>query len=199
MKTRVNLYTLAFRPKKEYLTLVQAVAIIAVTLVLMLTLVYVAENDKAALELQVKAAKNKLIEQEAEVADLSNQVSLHVQNPALTQQLALLQTRLQYRDALLVQLSDLSLVQSSGFAILMSDLALQRDRDIRLNKIRLSGDSMTLTGIARTHEAIPRWIRKFSQGKSLQGREFSLLNINRNSDDVIAFTLTNQAVEEVSE
>jgi len=199
MKNRVNLYTQAFRPKKEYLTLTQSAVMIAVTLVLMLILAYMAETDKAMLEKQIKIAKNQLIEQEAEVADLSNQVSLHIQNPALTQQLDLLQTRLQYRDELLVQLSDLALVQSSGFAILMSDLASQRDRDIRLNQIRLSGDKMTLTGIARTHEAIPRWIRKFSQGKSLQGREFNLLNINRNSDDVIAFTLTNQVVAEVSE
>ncbi|KXO11277.1 MSHA biogenesis protein MshI [Moritella sp. JT01] len=199
MKNRVNLYTQAFKPKKEYLTLMQAVVAITSALVVMLALVYMAENDKAVLEQKVKWAKNQLIEQEAEVADLSNQVSLHVQNPALIQQLARLRTRLQYRDELLVQLSDLALVQSSGFAILMSDLALQRDRDIRLNQIRLSGDRMTLTGIARTHEAIPRWIRKFSQGKSLQGREFNLLNINRNSDDVIAFTLTNQLVVEVSE
>jgi len=199
MKNRVNLYTRAFKPKKEYLTLMQAVVVISSVLVVMLVLGYMAENNKTVLEQQVKWAKNQLIEQEAEVAELSNQVSLHVQNPALTQQLKQLQTRLQYRDELLVQLSDLALVQSSGFAILMSDLAQQRDRDIRLNQIRLSGDRMTLTGIARTHEAIPRWIRKFSQGKSLQGREFNLLNINRNSDDVIAFSLTNQVVAEVSE
>ncbi|PKH05154.1 MSHA biogenesis protein MshI [Moritella sp. Urea-trap-13] len=196
MKTRVNLYTQAFRPKKERFALTHALLIISCSLLLMLTLTVMSENENSALTQQVNNVKQKVATLETEVDVLSDKVARHVQNPALEQQLALLKTRLKYRDELLVQLSKLAQVQTSGFAILMSDLALQRDKDIRLNQIRLAGSSMTLKGIARNHDAIPRWIGKFSAGKSLQGREFSQLNITRNDDDIIAFTLTNTPILE---
>jgi len=198
MKTRVNLYTQAFRPKKERFTLAQGLVIIVSAILLMLTLTVLSENDITASAAKVNNVKQQVATLESEVDVLSDKVARHVQNPALEQQLALLKTRLKYRDELLVQLSQLAEVQSSGFAILMSDLALQRDKDIRLNQIRLAGSSMTLQGIARNHDAIPRWIGKFSAGKSLQGREFSQLNISRNKDDVIAFTLTNKPTSEAN-
>jgi Tfp pilus assembly protein PilN len=198
MKTRVNLYTQAFRPKKERFALTHALLIISSSLLLMLTLTVMSENENSALTQQVNNVKQQVATLETEVDVLSDKVARHVQNPALDQQLALLKTRLQYRDELLVQLSKLAQVQTSGFAILMSDLALQRDKDIRLNQIRLAGSSMTLQGIARNHDAIPRWIGKFSAGKSLQGREFSQLNITRNEDDIIAFTLTNSPITEAN-
>ncbi|MFT5806942.1 MAG: Tfp pilus assembly protein PilN [Moritella dasanensis] len=198
MKTRVNLYTQAFRPKKERFALTHALLIISSSLLLMLTLTVMSENENSALTQQVNNVKQQVATLETEVDVLSDKVARHVQNPALEQQLALLKTRLQYRDELLVQLSKLAQVQTSGFAILMSDLALQRDKDIRLNQIRLAGSSMTLQGIARNHDAIPRWIGKFSAGKSLQGREFSQLNITRNEDDIIAFTLTNSPITEAN-
>lgn len=198
MKTRVNLYTQAFRPKKERFTLAQGLVIIVSATLLMLTLTVLSENDITASAAKVNNVKQQVTTLESEVDVLSDKVARHVQNPALEQQLALLKTRLKYRDELLVQLSQLAEVQSSGFAILMSDLALQRDKDIRLNQIRLAGSSMTLQGIARNHDAIPRWIGKFSAGKSLQGREFSQLNISRNEDDVIAFTLTNKPTSEAN-
>ncbi|WP_017221672.1 hypothetical protein [Moritella dasanensis] len=196
MKTRVNLYTQAFRPKKERLTLTQSIVAIVSSLLLMLTFTLLSESENSDLKDKVTLAQAEVSELERDVETLSSKVARHVQNPALDQQLALLNTRLQYRDELLVQLSELALVQSSGFAILMSDLALQRDKDIRLNQIRLAGDSMTLMGLARNHDAIPRWIGKFSAGKSLQGREFSQLHITRNEDDIIAFTLTNKPLTE---
>jgi len=198
MKTRVNLYTQAFRPKKERFTLTQAIVAIVSALLLMLTLTILSENENNLLTQKVTLAQKAENELASEVDVLSAKVARHVQNPALDQQLALLNTRLQYRDELLVQLSELAQVQTSGFAILMADLASQRDKDIRINQIRLAGESMTLTGIARNHDAIPRWIGKFSAAKSLQGREFSQLNITRNEDDIIAFTLTNQAITEAS-
>ena len=198
MKTRVNLYTQAFRPKKERLTLTQAMVVIVSSILLMLTLTILSENENSLLTHKVALAKTAVSELAAEVDVLSAKVARHVQNPALDQQLALLNIRLQYRDELLVQLSALAQVQTSGFAILMSDLAAQRDKDIRITQIRLAGESMMLTGLARNHDAIPRWIGKFSAAKSLQGREFSRLNITRNEDDIIVFTLTNQAITEAS-
>ena len=199
MKTRVNLYTQAFRPKKERFTLGHSVAIVIGAILLMLTLTIWSANDITTAEAEVSKAKSQVEALENEVDVLSDKVARHVQNPALAQQLELLKTRLKYRDELLVQLSKLAEIQSSGFAILMSDLAQQRDKDIRLNQIRLAGSSMTLQGIARNHDAIPRWIGKFSAGQSLQGREFSQLNISRDEDDIIAFTLTNQPISEANQ
>ncbi len=190
MKTRVNLYTQEFQPKQERLSLNHVLAISLASLVLMLVLVLVARLDTAAVRTQVSVAEQQLDELENEVQGLTAKVAQHVQNPALEQQLALLDSRLQYRHDVLSQLSSLALVQSSGFSILMSDLARLRDKDIRLSQIRLVGETMTLVGIAKNHAAIPRWIRKFEKGTSLEGREFNQLHITRNSDDIIAFTLT---------
>ncbi len=190
MKTRVNLYTQEFQPKQERFSLNHVLAISFASLVLMLVLVLVARQDTAAVRTQVGVAEQQLDELENEVQGLTAKVAQHVQNPALEQQLALLDSRLQYRHDVLSQLSSLALVQSSGFSILMSDLARLRDKDIRLSQIKLAGETMTLVGIARNHAAIPRWIRLFEKGTSLEGREFNKLHITRNSDDIIAFTLT---------
>lgn len=199
MKTRVNLYTQEFQPKQERLSLNHVLAISLASLVLMLVLVFVARQDTATVQAQVGVAKLQLTELEEEVQGLTTKVAQHVQNPALEQQLALLNSRLQYRHDVLSQLSSLALVQSSGFSILMSDLARLRDKDIRLSQIRLAGETMTLVGIARNHAAIPRWIRLFEKGTSLEGREFNKLHITRNSDDIIAFTLTTNLAKEVAQ
>lgn len=199
MKTRVNLYTQEFQPKQERLSLNHVLAISLASLVLMLVLVFVARQDTATVQAQVGMAKLQLTELEEEVQGLTTKVAQHVQNPALEQQLALLNSRLQYRHDVLSQLSSLALVQSSGFSILMSDLARLRDKDIRLSQIRLAGETMTLVGIARNHAAIPRWIRLFEKGTSLEGREFNKLHITRNSDDIIAFTLTTNLAKEVAQ
>ena len=122
MKTRVNLYTQAFRPKKERLTLTQSIVAIVSSLLLMLTFTLLSESENSELKDKVALAQVGVSELERDVETLSAKVARHVQNPALDQQLSLLNTRLQYRDELLVQLSELALVQSSGFAILMSDV-----------------------------------------------------------------------------
>lgn len=190
IKARVNLYTQEFRPKQERLSLNHALAISLASLVLMLVLIFSARQDIATVRTQVRVAEQQLNQLENEMQTLTAKVAQHVQNPALAQQLALLDSRLQYRHAVLSQLASLALVQSSGFSILLSDLARLRDKDIRLSQIKLAGETMTLVGIARNHAAIPRWIRRFEKGTSLEGREFNKLHIDRNSDDVIAFTLT---------
>lgn len=194
MKTRVNLYTQALRPKSERFTLTQALVASACALLLMSLFIIKSEHENSKLTDKVEFSKTQLTELENEIETLSDKVARHVQNPALDQQLALLKARLQHSDALVSQLGNSAIVQASGFSLLMSDLALLRDKDISLNQIHLAGENMVLTGIARNHDAIPRWINKFSASKSLQGREFSQLKISRNDNDIIAFSLTNKPI-----
>ncbi len=199
MKTRVNLYTPAFRPKKERLTLTHITGACALVLVLMLFVVFLAKRDVASVQSQVNNAKNEITQLERNVQELTLAVEKNVQDPVLDQQLARLSEQLDYRHRLLTQLSNLSTVQSSGFSGFMSDLAILRDKDIRLTRITIDGDILTLNGAARYYEVIPRWIKQFEHGQSLAGREFNKLNIARNKEGVISFVLTNKVTGSESE
>lgn len=199
MKTRVNLYTPAFRPQKERLTLTHIAGVGALVLAIMLFVVFLAKGELASVQLQLNTARSEITQLENSVQELTLAVENNVQDPVLKQQLSRLSEQLDYRHRLLTQLSNLSTVQSSGFSGFMSDLAILRDKDIRLTRITLDGETLTLNGAARYYEVIPRWIKQFEHGQSLAGREFNRLNIDRNKDGVISFVLTNKVTGAESE
>lgn len=193
MKTRVNLFTQEFKPKKEKLNLLHASSIFGVVFVLMLGLIVSAHYDEQQLISELDKQNNVLEQLESENNELNAQLEQHIENPVLRQQLAGINNKLRYQQDILSVLGQLSAVQNSSFSVLMDDLARLRDDDLRLQTIRLSADTMTLEGIAREHEAIPRWVAQFEQGSSLKNREFTSLNIGRNAEDIITFKLTNTA------
>ena len=127
---------------------------------------------------------------EGDIALVNDKAGRHQQNPALSQRLQLLEQKLRQRREMLTTLSDLTVVQESGFSGLMADLAHLRDADIRLTAIKLSGGRITLIGVARTPASIPRWISTFSQSKALAGKTFDRLTIDR-GEQGLAFQLSN--------
>lgn len=193
IKTRVNLYTQAFKPKKEKLNLTHACAIFGAVLVIMFGFIVSAYYDEQQLISELDKQHLLLEQLESENDELNAQLSQHIENPVFRQQLTSINKKLQYQQDILSVLTGLAAVQNSSFSVLMDDLARLRDDDLRLQAIQLSADTMTLKGIAREHEAIPRWVAQFEQGSSLKNREFTSLNIGRNDDDIITFLLTNKA------
>lgn len=199
MKTRINLYAAEFKPKKEILNLVQLISINILVLVVMFTFIYLAVSERNEMQAQMQQLDQDMSELRETNKELAEKAAKHIKNPGLEQQLVILNSRLGYQQDILSLLSGLSDVKSSGFSILMQDLARLRDRDIRLKRIQLNNNEITFEGLARYHQAIPRWVRQFKQGTSLQNREFSQLHIGRNDDDTITFTLTNSAKNEDAE
>lgn len=199
MKTRINLYSAEFKPKKEKLNLAQLISINILVLVVMLILSFLSISERDEIQLQVQKIDSDIIVQRQNNVELANKAAKNITNPGLEQQLVILKSKLTYQQGVLALLSGLSDVKHSGFSILMTDLARLRDSDIRLQQIQLNNSEMTFKGLARNHQAIPRWVRQFNQGMSLQDRKFSQLHIGRNDNDDITFTLTNSAKREGAE
>ena len=190
MKTRVNLYTAEFRPNLQRLTLATVLALISFMLLLLLLVSYSADHGVRTAEQDVTAMETQLTALENEISLASDKAGQHEQSPALSQRLLLLEQRLHQRQEVLATLSDLTVVQESGFSGLMADLAHLRDADIRLTAIKLNGGRITLIGLARTPASIPRWISTFSQSKALAGKTFDRLTIDR-GEQGLAFQLSN--------
>ncbi len=161
MKTRVNLYTPEFRPKKEWVTLTHITGIGVLAVVVMLFVVFLAKGALTSAQLKLNTAQGKITQLENSVQELTLAVENNVQDPVLKQKLDRLSVQLDYRERLLAQLLSLSTVQSRGFSAFMSDLAILRDKDIRLTRITLDGDTLTLTGVAIYYQVVPRWIKQF--------------------------------------
>lgn len=196
MKTRINLYTAEFRPKKEKLNLAQLIAINLVAFIVMAVLIFFAMSARDEVQAQVQKLDNEIADLRVSNQELAEKAAKNIKNPGLEQQLVILNSKLGYQQDILLLLNGLADVQSSGFSVLMTDLAKLRDPDIRLKRIQLNNSEMTFKGLARNHQAIPRWVRQFNQGVSLQERKFSQLHIGRNDDDNITFTLTNSTSNE---
>lgn len=190
MKLRINLYGDEFRPRKQWATLPQMAGCWLLVLLLIagsvLGLKQLQAGQQAANQQQELALNALRQEGERLVAELAR----HKPDTELHRQNAQLQHQVQIKQLLLHSLAARAMLKSSGFAVLLNDLARIRSPGIALQHIQLDEGRVQLAGLAASSQDVPAWVNRFTEAESLTGKEFSELQISRDAQGQLSFRLS---------
>lgn len=190
MKIRINLYGDEFRPRKQWATLPQMVGCWLLVLLLIagsvLGLKQLHAGQQAANQQQELALNALRLEGERLVAEQAR----HKPDAELHRQNKQLQHQVQIKQLLLHSLSARAMLKSSGFAVLLNDLARIRSPGIALQHIQLDEGRVELAGLAASSQDVPAWVNRFTEAESLTGKEFSELQISRDAEGQLLFRLS---------
>lgn len=190
MKIRINLYGDEFRPRRQWATLPQMVGSWLLVLLLiagsLLGLNQLHAGQQAGNQQQELALNALRLEGERLVAEQAR----HKPDAELHRQNKQLQHQVQIKQLLLHSLSARAMLKSSGFAVLLNDLARIRSPGIALQHIQLDEGRVELAGLAASSQDVPAWVNRFTEAESLTGKEFSELQISRDAQGQLSFRLS---------
>ena len=195
MKIRINLYAEEFRPRRQWATLPQMVLVWALCLLLLgaslLTVHWLLGRQQAAnqqQELTLSAVRLEGERLQAEQARRQPDAALSQQNKVLAHQLLI-------KQQLLSSLTAREMLKSSGFAVLLADLARIRSPGIALQHIQLDEGRIALSGFASSSQDVPAWVNRFAETEALSGKAFSELEISRDGAGQLSFQLSSPQPE----
>jgi len=189
-KSRINLYSQEFKPVKTLLSLAQLCIVLFCSLLLLIaTLTYSNLQYKNAKSAAKQADKQLSIRQD----ELSKQEALlaaHSPSNALVNQVMHLKQSLNIKDALLKELSSQNFEAKQGYSSLFTALAETEKGPLWLTYISANGNSVNLQGESLSSDAIPVWLIQFKKFPALAGKHFKTMQIWRNEDQHLLFSLT---------
>ncbi len=189
MKTRVNLYTQEFIPKRIWFSLSQMLFVWGGALALVLAGYFWLSGQHKLSLAQLQQSKQALAEQQQTLAVLQAKLQQHVASAKLERELTQRQAELSVKQKLLAAVGQNETFKNAGFAGVLTDLARLNDKDIRLTDIRVVSGQTSLSGITYSNHAVPRWIKTFKSSDHLAGQEFAVLKVVRNDKQEMVFEL----------
>ena len=199
MKNQINLYTAELRPVKETLPLTLVLFSWGGLLLVMMS----AYAVLTVLNGQQTAVNDVLTEQQnnksALVSTLTTELSARIEDPHFVQKQQELQTELDLKQRLLRIYSNREDEKNQGFSGLLEGLAETSVSKLWLTRISLVGTKLSLEGVASGAEVIPAWVDGLKQSEFLAGRDFAALQISRDEDQQLNFTLLSDEPPPASE
>lgn len=189
-KHRINLLQAELLPKKVFLTLNNVVKLWIALLILMLALGALSQYRADGLVKQQQVLQSDNTRLTDKLATLEEAISQHKPSEQLLSKLAILQMDIANKKLLQKQLVDDQGSYITGFARAMSDLSSFHSSDISLSQVIINPNEITFSGIARSAEAVPRWLAKFEKSTVLSNKEFSHFSMKENDDKFIEFTVS---------
>lgn len=198
MKQRINLYSDAFAPKLDLLSLSSVLmawgALSTLLLVVWAGVAWYGSGQRDTLssyqdqQQQLSATVNNL------------KVTLEQRKPdeGLSRTLAQRQQELDNRELLVRELSDREQIKQQGFAGLLDSLAAKNSNDIWLEAIEVSEHMMLMQGQLSNPEAMPKWLQRLGETSSFSGRTFDSARLYR-EDEQLRFELSMSRVPEATQ
>ncbi len=190
MKTRVNLYTAEFKPKKELLSFNQMAVVWCFAMLVLLSLYFYTSDQLQSSRQTLVTLQLEEGEKRTELQKLEAKLMAHQASAMLNRELAARKLELEVKRRLLNSLGEKQLLKSQGFAVLMADLAKVNDKEVWLTQVLVTEGNINLSGITTSSDAVPRWVNGFKRVASLAGQGFYQFSVARDENDQLAFELT---------
>ncbi|KGJ98937.1 hypothetical protein [Thalassotalea sp. ND16A] len=191
-KTRINLLKDELIAVQSWLTLTNVVRVWAVFFSIFalytayLNITHTQFNDEyIALKRKNVQLKNKL-KQYQQVLDNRTISSKKIN------QLSTLKFIFQNKQILHRQLTDHSQLSFTGFAGIMSELAINHHGEISLKNIKIDNDNFSVSGLAPKAESVPIWLSGFEGAAFMSGRNFAQLNLSVNEKGDTQFVVSSK-------
>ena len=190
MKQSVNLYTDAFRPSREWLTLERAVVALVLVLVVIAGVGALAEYRLAGVEAALADLEQRQARKQQAVETLQGKVQTRRKDPELEEQVARLEQRVRDRRRLVERADSVAQASSEGFSPYLKGLARQSLDGLWLKRIRLDliRDRLGLAGRTLKGQKVPEYLQKLREEPVFEGRRFARFSIERPEDgDSLSF------------
>lgn len=194
----INLYSQHLQPKRQWLSLNNMVASWLVLVVLIGVISGVYSFKSRQLVPQLVTNKAQLTTAQSQLTLTQKQLLLHIVSPIKQQRISALEQEVIAKQSTLeaVATHDASLMV--GYGQVLTQLATAASNNIAIERILISGNAMDLNGVARSPDAVPRWLGTFNRYSTLAERRFQLLDIGRNDSNQITFILQAQRIQEAN-
>lgn len=191
----INFYSQHLQPKRQWLTLNNM-------LLSWLTLIFIIGLTSAVYSFKLHqlaptfiANKAQLTTAQQQLMLTQKQILLHVVSPIKQQHLSALEQEITAKQATLKAVANHDVSLMVGYGQVLVQLAEAASKDVAIERISISGTAMDLHGVARSPEAVPRWLGTFNRYSTLAQRRFQLLNIGRDKNNQVTFTLQAQRIQ----
>lgn len=188
MKSRVNLYSKAFAPRLEVVSLHSLLVVTGLLIAAMLLYWGVQQSAISSLSEQTRelSDRNEMLEQQ--ITQLQTTLANRKPDPALQATVTRLQKQLSGQQLLLSELGRRDAIREQGFAGLLTDLASRHQPGLWLELIEVDEQQMRLHGSVNQAETVPLWLTGLAQAPSFKGKSFDTATVYR-ADEHLRFEL----------
>ncbi len=187
MKTNINFYTDALKPKVYYLTLTNIAAVGSIALlgmVIWFSTIYF-KSDKVikhneALKLELDLAQ-------VELTNYQQALIKHNDGATFKKQQTFLERQVRAKSMLLQLVTAQSSKDAIDYSKVMQELTEHHDHDLWLKEFSFNNKSVVFQGYALQSNAVTQWMTYLQQTESFKGREFGILDIKAINEDVVEF------------
>ncbi len=189
-KYSINLLQADLLPPKVLWTLNRVATLWAVTLVVMLSLIFIVEMQLSNLEREFASVNAVNKNQKSQLKNLEAAISKNRTDTKLQTQLNTIKLVIANKQHLHQQLTDPTQTYSAGFSSAMAELAELHNQNISLKKVNIGNGTMTFSGIARTPDAVPNWLSGFESSTFLSGKRFINFSLTENEQKLTEFVVS---------
>ena len=185
----INLYPDHLKPKTDYFTLTNLVAVWGSLAAILLGTHFFYDYQASGMSKQLTVLKADSRELSTKQATLQQKLARHVPTQAKVEAVERLNIEIQNKEISLGAVGKFDESQKLGFSGVMDSLAQLGRNDISLNKIYIDSNTLNMSGLASRPQAVPNWVNQFKKEHNLTGRTFETLSLGRNEEDIVTFEL----------
>ncbi|WP_297481618.1 MSHA biogenesis protein MshI [uncultured Photobacterium sp.] len=189
----LNLYRDSLLPLKEWVTFSNLAISWGILFIIFISWFGVNQWQNMEQQTQLDQQLSILAAEKQQLYLTTDKIASMVVDPVKASQVKKLETELVTKENALKAIYKHDDSLKVGYAELLNQLADASNGDISLQHIYVAGELMDLNGMARTPDAVPRWIGVFDRYSSLMNRRFQKMSLGRNDKNVVTFNL--QAVK----
>lgn len=189
-KLSINLLQPDLLPKKPLWTLSRVLYVWLITLIVMISLVFLTQFNLASLGKQFDATNMVNNNQKERLATLEVAVTKNREDAKLLEQLKTLKLVIANKKQLHSQLTDPRKTYSAGFSTVMGELAELHHKNISLQHVNIDSNHITFSGLARSPEAVPNWLSGFESSTFLSGKKFINFTLSENEQQITEFVVS---------
>ncbi|MGF1685792.1 PilN domain-containing protein [Photobacterium japonica] len=189
----INFYSDTLRPKVEILTFTNMIMSWGIIAVVLSGYASWQGWQQHQLALQKRDADYESAQVQLQVQQTKSALTQRTPSALKMQRADQLALKLASKQAVLAVISQYDQRLQVGYAAMMQQLAQVKSPDIALQAIQVTGLQLSLSGVARTPDAVPTWVQKFQPYPALNHRRFKQMNLERKPDNTLSFTLRAEA------
>lgn len=194
--SRVNLYSAALQPKKVYFSFANTGILVIGLLVVMALLRAGIAWQQSTVEQQRHATQTKILELQQQFGDLAAVARERRVDPQLQQLVADMERELRALQSLSHAIQRSDELGDDNYGRLLRDLSAIHQHGLWLSHIENRGGRLILRGHTEHSGHLPRWMARFNNVPSLAGRQFAVVSLEREEQELLSFEVRSQREQE---
>lgn len=194
---QINLYLPEIRPRKDLVTAVRTLAVLALVVVLMVLVTAVGYWQRASLRSQLTDVQAQVAAQTSRTEELERQVAARATDQALVREMTAREQRLAQSEELYEFMRTTNLGNLTGFSAHLMDMSRASFPGLWLTSFSIRGNAehVSLRGYAQEAAMLPDFVSRLSMGESeIRSKNFGRMSTTRltaedGSDESYQFVL----------